>query len=140
MSEIRLIERSPTAAEYRVLRREVGWAEVDERGVNVALSSTLYSVCAEDRCGEIVGCARVVGDGGIYLYVQDVIVRPRYQGRGIGARLMDRVMDFIAGTARSNTFVGLMAAEGVIEFYRRYGFEPRPDGRPGMYMMWEGIS
>lgn len=30
--------------------------------------------------------------------------------------------------------MGLMAAEGVEAFYDRFGFERRPEGRPGMYL------
>jgi hypothetical protein len=30
-----------------------------------------------------------------------------------------------------------MAATGVAAFYERYGFAPRPEGRPGMYRVWE---
>lgn len=136
MNGVRVVYRPPSPDEYRVLRREVGWAEVDPRAVVAGLTSSLFSVCLEGAGGEVLGCARVVGDRGIYLYVQDVIVRPSHQGRGLGDLLMDEVMTFIASTARTNTFVGLMAAEGVEDFYRRYGFEPRPDGRPGMYRMW----
>lgn len=136
MIEARLVERPPTSDEYRTMRREVGWADVDPEAVAVGLASALYSACLEGPDGEILGCARVVGDGGIYFYVQDVIVRPPYQGHGLGARLMDAVMAFLASTARSNAFVGLMAAEGVSRFYRRYGFVERPEGRPGMYRMW----
>lgn len=134
--DARLVSRPPTAAEYRMLRQEVGWAEVDEEAAARGLGAALFSVCLEDAGGEILGCARVVGDGGIYLYLQDVIVRPPYRHRGLGRRLMEAVMSFVASRAGENTFVGLMAAEGVVDFYRQYGFEPRPDGRPGMYMMW----
>lgn len=138
MKDVRLVERNPTPEEYAALRAEVGWATVHPEGVETGLASTLYSVCLERPDGEILGCARVVGDGGIYFYIQDVIVRPPVQGRGLGARLMDAVMAFLSSTARRNAFVGLMAAEGVADFYRRYGFVGRPDGRPGMYRMWGG--
>lgn len=138
MSAHRLIERAPTVAEYQRLRREVGWVEVEPGAVATGLQNAMYSVCAEDASGEIVGCARVVGDGGIYLYVQDLIVRPPFQGRGIGAELMEAVMTFVRSRARRNSFIGLMAAEGVVGFYERYGFEVRPFGRPGMYMTWSG--
>ena len=37
------------------------------------------------------------------------------------------------GPKRSNAFVGLMAAAGAAAFYRRYGYEPRPPDRPGMF-------
>lgn len=136
MSEARIIERTPTPEEYRTLRAEAGWAEVDPEAVVAGLAAALYSVCVEGPGGEILGCARVVGDGGIYFYIQDVIVRPPVQGRGLGAQLMDAVMAFLSSTARRNAFVGLMAAEGVADFYRRYGFTERPMGRPGMYRMW----
>jgi predicted GNAT family N-acyltransferase len=134
--ETRIVERAPTLAEYLMMRHEVGWDEVDAEAAAVGLESALFSVCIVREDGEIVGCARVVGDGGLYLYIQDVIVRPAHQGRGLGRLLMDEVMGFVASTARTNTFVGLMAARGVADFYVGYGFQPRPADRPGMFRMW----
>lgn len=135
-----LVERAPTAEEYGMLRYEVGWEEVESGPAARGLAGALYSVCLENGTGEILGCARVVGDGGIYFYLQDVIVREPFRGRGLGAVLMDAVMGYIARCAGRNSFVGLMAADGVAGFYRRYGFEGRPAGRPGMYQMWQRAS
>jgi ribosomal protein S18 acetylase RimI-like enzyme len=39
--------------------------------------------------------ARIIGDEGLYYYIQDVIVVPECQGRGIGKKLMARVMEYI---------------------------------------------
>lgn len=133
--EFELVERSPTTEEYLRLRRAVGWNDVDPDGVARGLPRALYSVVLE-RHGEAVGCGRVVGDGGIYFYVQDVIVRPEFQGNGLGLRIMERVMSFIEGAATTGAFVGLMAAEGVEPFYERFGFRRRPDDRPGMFVVW----
>ncbi|MGA9161284.1 MAG: GNAT family N-acetyltransferase [Actinomycetota bacterium] len=130
-----LVEREPTPQEYLRLRASVGWNTVNEDGVRAGLSSSRYSIVLE-RDGGAVGCARVVGDGGIYFYVQDVIVVPELQGRGWGGRLMDTVMSYLERTAGPGAFVGLMAAEDVEGFYRRYGFERRPDDRPGMFRIW----
>ena len=135
-NEVRLVERPPTPDAYARLRDAVGWNEVDAAGVAEGLRATLFSVCFE-LYGETIGCGRVVGDGGIYFYLQDVIVTPEQQGRGYGRLIMGALMGFLDRTSRPGAFVGLMAAQGVAAFYERYGFVPRPEGRPGMYRVWE---
>lgn len=56
--------------------------------------------------------ARVIGDGGMTSYVQDVIVEPAHQGQGIGGQQMGRVMAYIGAHAVPGAVVGLMAAAG----------------------------
>jgi len=133
--DIELVERAPTVEEYRHLRRAVGWNELTPEGTAVGLGNALYSVVLEVD-GAAVGCGRVVGDGGVYFYLQDVVVLPEYQGTRLGARIMDALMGYLGRAATPGAFVGLMAAEGVERFYDRYGFERRPDDRPGMFRIW----
>jgi ribosomal protein S18 acetylase RimI-like enzyme len=131
------VEREPTVNEYQRLRRAAGWSEIVDEGVEVGLKNALYSVVLLNG-EEAVGCGRMVGDGGIYFYIQDIIVLPEYQGSGLGRLIMDKIMDYLRGRAERGAFVGLMAAKGVAEFYERYGFKVRPEGAPGMGMRWEG--
>jgi GNAT superfamily N-acetyltransferase len=131
----RLVERAPTVDEYRRLRLAVGWGEPDEEGVEAGLASALYS-CVVMHDGQAVGCGRVIGDGGMYFYVQDVMVLPELHGQGIGVQIMDSIVRYLECAARPGAFVGLMAAENVEGFYERYGFQRRPDDRPGMYRVW----
>ncbi|HNQ24050.1 MAG TPA: GNAT family N-acetyltransferase [Phycisphaerae bacterium] len=136
MSEdFRLVERVPTGEEYRALRRAVGWGDVDVAGVARGLAGSLYAVCVECE-GSIVGCGRIVGDGGVYFYLQDVVVLPAFQGRGLGARIMGALMGYLDAHAGPGAFVGLMAASGVASFYEKYGFTERPADRPGMFRLW----
>jgi GNAT superfamily N-acetyltransferase len=132
-----VVQREPTVSEYQRLRRAVGWSEVSDEGAVVGLKNALYSVVLLHG-GLTVGCGRVVGDGGLYFYVQDIIVLPEYQRLGLGRLIMDKVMDYLRGRAAPGAFVGLMAAKGVARFYERYGFNVRPDDAPGMGMKWEG--
>ena len=131
-STIEIVERAPTPDEYRRLRASVGWNELDADAIRAGLSGSLYSVVLE-RDGEVIGCGRVVGDGGVYFYVQDVIVVPDLQGQGWGERIMDAVMHYLDASVRPGSFIGLMAAKDVEAFYLRFGFERRPDDRPGMF-------
>jgi len=131
------VEREPTVSEYQRLRRAVGWSDVSDEGVGAGLKNALYSVVVL-RDKKPIGCGRVVGDGGIYFYVQDIMVLPEYQGLGLGRLIMDKVMDYLKGGAKQGAFVGLMAAKGVARFYERYGFKVRPDDAPGMAMKWGG--
>jgi GNAT superfamily N-acetyltransferase len=130
-----LVERAPTVEEYRGLRHTAGWGEMTEEGLATGLASSLYS-CVVVHDGMVVACGRVVGDGGMYFYVQDVIVLPEYHGRGLGAQIMGAVMGYLDGVAKPGAFVGLMAAERAEGFYEPYGFRRRPDDKPGMFRVW----
>lgn len=129
-----LVNRAPTLAEYRELREAVGWGNGDREAQQFGLNNALYSVCLVCQ-NKVIGGGRVVGDGGNYFYVQDIIVLPAYQGCGLGRRIMDAVMGYVNVHARSGAFVALMAAKGVGPFYERYGFKERPPDRPGMWFL-----
>ena len=78
---------------------------------------------------KIIGFARIVGDGMLFAYIQDVMVLPEYQGRHIGSVLMEYIMGEISRrTAISpniRTYLG--ASEGKEDFYRRFGFVTREE-------------
>ena len=65
-------------------------------------------------------------------------MEPAHQGRGIGGRLMERVMAYLRAHAVRGAVVGLMAAAGKEGFYERYGFTRRPTDRleAGMTVFW----
>ncbi|HEY5433684.1 MAG TPA: GNAT family N-acetyltransferase, partial [Candidatus Limnocylindrales bacterium] len=50
-----------------------------------------------------------------------VVVHPRYQGLGVGERLMHALID-----GRDDVRFALSAASGVDEWYRKLGFLPDP--------------
>lgn len=128
-----IVERLPTPQEYNRLRAAVGWRLYDEDLIARCLPRSLYCVCAI-LDGEVVGMARVVGDGGLVCYVQDVCVLPEHQGKGIGTQLMDRIMAYLKKEMAPNTIIGLMSARGKEPFYERYGFVRRPNERYGCGM------
>jgi GNAT superfamily N-acetyltransferase len=128
----RLVERPPDIEEYRSICRAVGWEGViNFDAAGASLANSLYHVVAlHDET--VIGMARVVGDGAMYFYIQDVAVVPAHQGRGVGALLMGRVMGYLRGHAPERAFVGLFAAEETPPFYARYGFAAHP-GMTGMF-------
>ena len=75
----RLERRPPTVAELRALSESVGWTDLpsDDDAVARGLAASLFGVVGLDAAGETVGSARVVGDGGVYFYVQDFSSRLR---------------------------------------------------------------
>ena len=46
---------------------------------------------------KLVGIIRVVGDGSSVVFVQDLLVYPEYQRKGIGTALLKRIMDDYRG-------------------------------------------
>lgn len=115
---------APTAKEYITLRCEVGWDNVDLVVVQKSLDSSLFHVSIRDD-EKLIGMARVVGDGFMYFYIQDVVVTPEYQGRGIGRMLMNRVESYLFKTCQVGSTIGLLAAHGKEAFYRSYGYIER---------------
>ena len=46
---------------------------------------------------------------------------------------MKEVMGYIMANTKSGAFVGLMAAKGLEEYYKQFGFKARDEDAPGMY-------
>lgn len=129
------LTRKPTIQEYTNLRHSVEWPIYDEATVNKALENTLHSVIIETETGEAIGMGRVIGDNAIYLHIQDVIVRPDFQGQGIGRLIMDELMRYVQSTGVKNTNVGLMCSKGREPFYKGFGFVERPTEKFGAGMI-----
>jgi Acetyltransferases len=134
MIDVNVIEHIPSAEEFLNLRAAVGWRNPEIRAAEKGINNSLFMVCAESM-GKIVGCGRIVGDNGYVFYIQDIIVLPEYQGRGIGAKIMDRIMDYLKKHAVEGAVVGLMAAKGKENFYKKYGFIERPTVNRGAGMI-----
>jgi GNAT superfamily N-acetyltransferase len=128
---VKIEYRSPTISEYKELRSAVGWWETDENATEIALKNSLFSAVAIEH-GRVIGFGRVVGDGGLYFYIQDLIIHPEFQNRGFGKSLMKELMDFIKANAKPGAFVGLMAAKGYKQYYASFGFKARDEDAPGM--------
>lgn len=126
-------EERPSPEEYNHLRDIVGWGRYDPQSAVDGLDNSLYTAALRED-GQLVAFGRVIGDGRITFYIQDVIVIPEKRGRGYARMIMDRLMAYIAEAAAPNAVVGLMSAGGVEELYEKYGFIRRPVGRFGAGM------
>jgi ribosomal protein S18 acetylase RimI-like enzyme len=119
-------ERPPTTGEYLALCAAVGWEPfMNADAVPASLAGSLYHVVVV-HAGQVVGMGRVVGDGAIYFYIQDIAVHPDHRRRGLGGAIMDHVIAYLRRQAPPRAFVGLFATTGTEAFYRRYGFQGGP--------------
>lgn len=132
MTEYSFVERVPTTEEYLIIRRAVGLEDMDREAVEIGLSKSLFAVCIIYE-NKVVGFGRVIGDEGIYYYIQDVLIHPEHQKQGNGRGVMDTVMGYFVSKRCSGATIGLMAAQGVAGFYKKYGFEKKFPDRPGMF-------
>ena len=122
--------------EYLELRRSVGWVRLSDRQAKAAMENCLYCVSAWD--GEtLVGMGRLVGDGAVIVYVQDLVIRPEYQSRGIGSLLIENLIAYADSLREEGTtmMLDLMCAKGRERFYASHGFTARPTDTSGPGMI-----
>ncbi len=133
LENVEIVERLPTVAEFNSLRELVGWGRIDEATVEEGLVRSLYSICAVIG-GRTVACCRLVGDGALKVYVEELMVHPDYQKRGIGTMMMKRIMEHVKDTYKPGCSIGLFANKDLESFYTRFGFCARKPNMPGMQL------
>ena len=124
-----------TPEEYMEMRRLVEWSEFPMEQAVEGIKHSAY-LCVFRKEGKVIALARVITDFGYVVYIADVIVRPDYQGQGLGRQLMNNIMDYIKGQLKPGykKMVSLMAAQGKEEFYKKFGFVTRPNDMYGCGM------
>ena len=134
--DIKYINRKPEAKEYNRLTDSVGWGIRSEKIIQQALEYTLYSLCAYDG-DRLIGYGRIIGDKTIFLYIQDVMVIPEYQGKKIGTNIMIELLKKVEEYKKINpnirTYLG--ASKGKEDFYKNFGFVSRPNEELGAGMI-----
>ena len=80
------------------LYRSVGWTNYTERAdiLPKAYADSLCVFGAYDA-DVPVGIIRAVGDGQTIVFIQDIVVLPEYQRRGVGTKLLKAVMEKYKG-------------------------------------------
>lgn len=101
---------------------------------HAALANSLYGVVVTSGA-QVVGMGRIVGDGAIFFYIQDIVVDPGHQRRGVGTKILDALLKHLSEAAPKQAFVGLFAAKGSIQFYERYGFQNWAPDMTGMFLV-----
>ncbi|MCP2014130.1 GNAT superfamily N-acetyltransferase [Deinococcus sp. HSC-46F16] len=77
------------------LYASVGWTSYtrDPEALACALRQSGFVWAAWDGAGDLIGLVRGVTDDVSILYVQDLLVRPEWQRRGVGRALMKAVLE-----------------------------------------------
>ncbi len=122
----------PDAVVFQRLYDSTGWAGGLQRETEFyarALAGS-WAQCAAYAGGELVGFGRVISDGVLHAFITEMIVSPSWQGRGLGAQLLDRLVQHCLQQGLRD--IQLFCAEGKQGFYEKGGFTPRLPGRPGM--------
>ncbi|MGB3455485.1 MAG: GNAT family N-acetyltransferase [Litorimonas sp.] len=111
----------------------MGWGEISQDVAKAALEGSLHTASLY-VADELIAFGRVIGDGALNFYIQDVMVAPDYRGQGLGRRVMQALLDDVSESAPAGATVGLMSAKGKDAFYTAFGFETRPNPVSGAGM------
>ncbi|WP_434993210.1 GNAT family N-acetyltransferase [Arthrobacter sp. Ld5] len=112
----------------------VGWTAYTRNSERLArsLAGSHLVVTAEDDDGGLIGLARTVSDGESICYIQDILVHPAFQRRGVARALMEEIQRRYAHCmflALSTDADGTEDAARSHPFYRALGFRPHTDLR-----------
>lgn len=113
-------------SEILSLYSAVGWTaytdspEVLRRG----FEKSLLSLGAYEN-ERLLGLIRCVGDGETIVYVQDILVYPEHQRRGIGTALMRAALEHFGGVRQ--IVLATDREERTLKFYESLGFCPMDD-------------
>ena len=135
MKQLTVKQNELTAEEFILLWETVWGKGPTLEQTRLAMEHTLFRVSVFDR-NNIIAMARVIGDMGLDYYIKDVIVRPEYQGKGVGRLLIGEILRFINDNGISGTyiFVELCAMPDKIPFYEKFGFSANEAQRLKNYL------
>ena len=128
-------EKLPAFAAYYPLFETTGWNQAyraHEDELYAAISSSWYVLSAYDN-DDLVGFGRIISDGVLYALICDLIVKPSYQGQGIGSTLLNKLI--ARCRMQQIRVIWLFSAKGKTSFYKNFGFVERPADAPGMQLL-----
>jgi len=128
--EIKIIKKI-NKADFINLNKEAGWwkkeYEKDLSFIDGMVKNAFCFFAAFDG-KKMIGMGRSISDKVSDAYIQDVTVLKKYRGKGIGRRLIKKILEFLK--ARHIGWVALIAEPGTGSFYKDFGFKTMKAYKP----------
>jgi ribosomal protein S18 acetylase RimI-like enzyme len=104
------------------LRQAVGWNRMEKELSNPRLRSFYHIAVyeSEDLGQKLVGFVDCVSNGVTDAYIQDLMVHPDFQGKGIGTELMNKMIEYLKEAGIY--MISVLYDEELKVFYSRFGF------------------
>lgn len=100
------------------LREAVGWNRMESEYKNPLMTSYYHIAAYEDN--KLIGYIDSVSNGVTDAYIQDLMVCPDHQGKGIGTELMNKMIGQLK--KKHIYMISVVYEEGLKSFYERFGF------------------
>lgn len=108
--------------ETRDLYDAVGWSSyTDDMDALINGYENSLKILAAFEDGKLLGVIRAVGDGYTIIFIQDILVLPDYQRKGIGRSLLHSMMDLYPNVRQIELTTDI--SPETIGFYSSLGFE-----------------
>lgn len=118
-----------SAKDLSDLREAVGWNRMESEYSNPLMMSFYHIAVYEDD--KMVGYIDSVSNGVTDAYIQDLMVHPDYQGKGVGTELMNQMITYL----KENRIyiISVVFEESLKPFYDRFGFSSMLCGQRETY-------
>ncbi len=111
------------------LRESVGWNRM-ESCYEDPLMVSFYHIAVYDN-ELLVGYVDCASNGVTDAYIQDLVVHPDYQNRGIGTELMNRMISYLK--TKGIYMISVIYDDSLSPFYNRFGFAEMRCGQMEMF-------
>ena len=117
------------------IRESVKWNKLNDEQIKKAINNSMINVSVydDDKC---VGVGRIVGDNILKGMFTDIMVRPEYQGKGVGRIVLTSLIDKLRDSINEGESFQLEASPTANnrDFYIKCGMKYKPENQDGVYM------
>lgn len=119
--------------DYIALRSLVNKPPLTTELADQIMKNSICSVSAFDEEVKTVGFGRLVGDGVVICYIQDVMVHPEYRFRNIGKGILEQLEGYVKSITQPGVtmMLELMSTLHAEQFYEKHGYIKRPNNEYG---------
>ncbi|MDJ0914943.1 MAG: GNAT family N-acetyltransferase [Desulfobacterales bacterium] len=106
-------------------RLEGWWTDVqDDPDLVKRIIAGSHAFLVATEGDDIIGMGRVISDRASDAYIQDLTVKQKFRGSGIGSQIVNRLVARLKADGLS--WIGVVAEKNSADFYAKLGFGPMP--------------
>ncbi|MEC0242494.1 GNAT family N-acetyltransferase [Paenibacillus dokdonensis] len=120
---MKIVNEVPDLKEYVDLRLAAGMESAEEETLKNGLMHSLCTVSARGDQDELLGMGRIIGDGGVYYQIVDLIVSPVQDEQGLQEAILNQLLDYLETHASKDAQLMVVSDVAGIKLYQKHGFK-----------------